>query len=240
MSCTVSRSLASAIKTEVTSTMKKDVNAVVVQETVGGDLEEPLIQKDGDNAQSADENSLGENTELPRYFRFIGFLFGSIYSAISLLASAVLAKVFGEHPEIVCLEDKILYYALFAFSNSWLLMFPIVCVVAVERSWTECGNRYLKEKLLCHRFTTCDNHNNHHPLSKRAVFLAGVNFLLGIVFGSYAVWCAVDLYIGTAAEMFAALVISFIVCTTLCYALIVVYDSCSDEIEADEAEDDSC
>ena len=217
--------------------MRKEVHtAVAVASSLDGDIEEPLLSNEGLDDHDKDIiDTKQENKELSKYSRISGIIFGSLYSTISLAASAVLARQFGEHPVLENATDKILYFALFGLSNSWLLLFPTICVI-VERSWTERGHQLLNENLL-HRFV------DNNCLPRRAVFLAGVNFLLGIVVGSFTIWGIVDLYIGSGIDMFFALIASFCACTILCYTLVWVYDSSRSSAEkdsSDEGEGEMC
>jgi hypothetical protein len=196
--------------------MMHEIHTAALHEQ-SGDIEEPLILKGTDEQ---DEKWEKESNELSRCFHLVGFLFGLWFQMISLGATVLLARNFGEEPVLQTSQDKLLFYLLFGLSYSWLLLFPIICL-AVERSWTDCGNRYLREHLF-YQFS-------RRQLTKRTIFLFAVHFLGGIILGSFATWGVIDLCIGVSTAMLTTLIASMMACTALCYTLIIVYDSCVDE-----------
>jgi hypothetical protein len=196
--------------------MKHEIHTAVLHHEQCGDIEEPLLKATDDQ----DATIARETKELSRYFRLVGCLFGLWFQMISLGATALLAKWFGEETVLQTFEDKVLFYALFG-----LLLFPIICRV-VERSWTNDGNQYLHKHFL-HQLSC-------KQLPKRYTFLIGAQFLMGIVLGSFATWGCVDLFIGTSTSMFLTLIASMMACTALCYTFILVYD---DSVDGDEDDD---
>ena len=60
--------------------------------------------------------------------------------------------------------------------------------------------------------------------SQREVFLGGVRFHVGIVFGCFVVWSMIDLYFGASLAVFAVLTASMLTCLGLCYGMVIIYD----------------
>jgi hypothetical protein len=58
----------------------------------------------------------------------------------------------------------------------------------------------------------------------REVFLGGVKFHVGIVFGCFVVWSMADMYFGASLSVFAALLGSLVACLGLCYGMVIMHD----------------
>jgi hypothetical protein len=64
--------------------------------------------------------------------------------------------------------------------------------------------------------------------------MVGVQFLVGIVLGSFLTWELIDIYLGPSVFMLAMLLASMVACFALCYAMVAIHDSFVDDEEAEE------
>jgi hypothetical protein len=79
-----------------------------------------------------------------------------------------------------------------------------------------------------------------HQLNRRVVFYAGVNFLVGIVVGSFVAWTMIDLKLGLPVP-FLSIVGNVLIDLFLCFASVRCYDlgeELLEESEEEEEEDD--
>lgn len=139
---------------------------------------------------------------------FSGFFLGFIIQVVSLGSTAAIALKWGKHG-----SDNALYYALFALSQSWWLLLPVICL-AIDGGLT--GN----DRSMFGRFFFSDN----PKATRREIFLGGVYFHLGIVLGCFLVWSSIDMHFGASAGVLVTLSVSFLACLALCYAMVRIHD----------------
>ena len=208
-----------------------------------GDLEQPLLSPEEmaglGGASSNDDNNNNNNTDEPllvdenfqidedivedvyHYYLVMGWSLGFLFQCLSLGATAVIA-VRWEHPptteDASSWKEQLMYWTVFGLSNSWLLLFPVVCV-GMQRSWKESGIRFFLTHLLA----------MDEPIvtkqARRMTFVASVRFLIGVVLGCFLTWGLIDLYLDASRGMLLALFLSMMACLALCQGMIAIYDS---------------
>lgn len=197
---------------------------MVVLETavplVGG-LEEPLISRDvasGDAEEKCVEIDEDVVDDVHHYFMMMGWTLGFFMQCLSLGATAAITLLWDDIPtsEETSVQ-KMVYWTLFGLSNSWLILFPVVCI-GIERSWKESGVRFLQTHVLSIDDPVVTKQ------TRRMTFVASVRFLVGVVMGCFLTWGFVDLYLHASPAMLLALFVSLLACLTLCRAMIIIYD----------------
>jgi hypothetical protein len=195
------------------------------------DLEQPLIPRSDNNAIDDDEEENVHTCWLSNVmttWTFInGFWLGFLIQTISLGSTAVLAIKWGKPTSWTSKQDEFYYALFFVLSQSWWLLFPIICF-AID------GGLAANGKSVFERFFY-----PHADASPREIFLGGVRFHVGIVFGCFLVWSLIDLYFGASVTVFATLIASFFACLGLCYGMVVIHDryiSEQRELENEESE----
>ena len=173
-----------------------------------------------------------------------GFWLGFIIQSVSLGSTAIIATHSSaalESPESWISETRDLhltpmFYVVFFFlSQSWWLLFPVICI-AIDGGLTGNRGRGILEKYFVSSSNSNSNTSNDDDdssssssssssqPSQREVFLGGVRFHVGMVFGCFIVWCGIDLYLGAPLGVFAILFASLLGCLTLCYGMVVIHD----------------
>jgi hypothetical protein len=191
------------------------------------DVEEPLLSSNGQGVdkQMVVDEDLQINAEIVdevhHYFLIMGWTLGFLLQCISLGATAAIALYWEDVPTIDdTFYQRFLYWIAFGLSNSWLLLFPMVCV-GMQRSWKESGIRFLLTHLL----------EMNEPVvtkqARRMTFVASVRFLIGVILGCFLTWGFIDLYLNASQAMLWALLVSMMGCLTLCQGMIAIYDCCS-------------
>jgi hypothetical protein len=84
--------------------------------------------------------------------------------------------------------------------------------------------------------TTTTEPETVHRLNRRVVFYAGVNFLVGIIFGSFVAWTTIDIKLGLPVP-FLSIVGTVLVDLFLCFLSVRCYDWGEDLLEELEDED---
>ncbi len=141
-----------------------------------------------------------------------GFWLGFVIQTVSLGSTAILAIRWGEPTaKWVSKQDEVYHVLFFILSQSWWLLFPIICF-SID-GVTE-HRRSLFERCFFSQSKT----------SPRDVFLGGVRFHVGIVVGCFLVWSLIDLYFGASTSVLLTLLVSFLACLALCYAMILIHD----------------
>ena len=193
--------------------------AVCYREDLGCDLEEPLISRSSSETSVEIDMDIARIHETQRKlsarFRCLGFGLSALLQIISLGSTAVLATKWNPNSTTDTLCDKICYASLFALSHSWLIVFPAVCV-AVDRLWRSRLDFDLHSRYFGNAEATRD--------SQRALFVVGVQFLVGVVLGCFAVWALTDIYLGSPAFMRYGLLEALAACLFMCYLMVVIYD----------------
>lgn len=191
------------------------------------DLEEPLIasrasRRDVDE-QEDEHLRIDEEVvnDVLQYFQIMGWTLGFILQCVSLGATAALTIYWESIPTANdAFASHTLYWTIYGLSNSWLLLFPVVCF-AIERSWKTSGIHFLQKYIL----------NVKEPIvtvqTRRMTFVASVRFLIGVVLGCFMTWGLIDVYLHASYAMLLALFLSMTACLALCQGMIVIYDSFS-------------
>ena len=156
-----------------------------------------------------------------RHCLLVGWTLGFLLQCVSLGGTALMALHWETVPTSEeAKSNQFLYWLLLGVSNSWLLLFPLVCF-AIERSWRVSGIRFLQTHLL----------EMEEPIitaqTRRMTFVASVCFLAGVVVGCFMAWGMVDLYLEASVSMLSTLLLSMMACLLLCKGMIVIYDSFS-------------
>mmetsp|Transcript_67940 Transcript_67940/g.76065 ORF Transcript_67940/g.76065 Transcript_67940/m.76065 type:complete len:252 (+) Transcript_67940:66-821(+) len=223
---------------------------------IENDLEQPLITTYIDASTDdapIDSNEKQKKTWFRTHLQFInGFWLGFIIQTVSLGSTAIIAIHWGDPDSwVVSKQDEPYYAIFFILSQSWWLLFPVICI-AIDGSLT--GNRQvLFEKFFFPSSSSSssvytnddsndnddndnsnsngnDNETNDYDnntsavVSSREVFLGGVKFHVGIVFGCFLVWTIVDMYFDASFDVFTALLASLITCLGLCYGMVIIHD----------------
>ncbi len=193
--------------------------------TFTDDLEEPLIPhfEPGNNSVEDKESEVTIDDEaiqaVHHYFQMLGWTLGFLLQCVSLGATASMALFYSAVPTSEeNMVYQFLYWTLFGLSNSWFLLFPLVCL-AIERSWKVSGICFIQKyvMLIEEPIVTAQ--------TKRMSFVASVRFLIGIVLGCFMTWGLIDLYLNASYSMLLTLFASMMACLSLCHGMIFIYDS---------------
>jgi hypothetical protein len=140
-----------------------------------------------------------------------GFWLGFMIQTISLGSTAILAINWGKPATWTSKQDEFYYAVFFLLSLSWWLLFPIICF-AIDGGLTAKGKSM---------FERCFYPNSEVPAQE--VFLGGVRFHVGIIFGCFLVWSLIDLYFGASVTVLVTLLVSFGACLALCFGMVLIY-----------------
>ncbi|KAG7369132.1 hypothetical protein IV203_031875 [Nitzschia inconspicua] len=178
------------------------------------DLEQPLLPSSTPQGQDEEEkiHSCWFTSFIASWTFINGFWLGFLIQTISLGSTAVLAINWGKPATWTSKQDEFYYAVFFLLSQSWWLLFPIICF-AID------GGLAANGKSL---FERCFYPNA--SVAPREVFLGGVRFHVGIVFGCFFVWSLIDLYFGASVTVFITLFFSFMACLGLCYGMVLIYE----------------
>lgn len=199
--------------------MMTEIHTAVPFENQLHDLEQPLIGKTDQESVSADNDKQEKKahtcwiTDVLTTWTFVnGFWLGFMIQTISLGSTAILAIKWGKPATWATKQDEFYYFIFFILSQSWWLLFPIICY-AIDGGLVANGKSIFER---C--FYPCAD------VPARDVFLGGVRFHVGIVFGCFLVWTMIDFYFGASLTVFITLFVSFISCLGLCYGMVVIHD----------------
>jgi hypothetical protein len=180
------------------------------------DLEEPLLSSKAPVIVSDSDEQKTHTCWLAQIlssWTFInGFWLGFLIQTISLGSTAILAINWGKAATWDSKQDELCYALFFLLSQSWWLLFPIICF-AIDGGLTGNGTSLFERCLF-----------KNSEASPREVFLGGVRFHVGIVFGCFLVWTLIDVYFGASVTVFVTLFVSFLACLALCYGMVVIHD----------------
>jgi hypothetical protein len=182
------------------------------------DLEQPLIPHSSTEMTGRQEEQKVHTwwfTNMLASWTFInGFWLGFLIQTVSLGSTAILAIKWGKPADWTSKQDEFYYFVFFVLSQSWWLLFPIICF-AIDGGLSGNGKSL---------FERCFYTNS--SVSSREVFLGGVRFHVGIVFGCFLVWSLIDFYFGASLSVFITLFVSFIACIGLCFGMVIIHDRC--------------
>lgn len=198
------------------------------------DLEQPLLAPfddqndtdDNDEEQKVHASSCWLTTVVASWTFINGFWLGFLIQTISLGSTAVLAIHWGKPASWASKQDEFYYAIFFLLSQSWWLLFPIICF-AIDGGLAANG-KSLFERCFFPNATAAN-------VAPREIFLGGVQFHVGIVFGCFLVWSLIDIYFGASVTVFITLFVSFVACLALCYGMVVIYERYILEREREEA-----
>jgi hypothetical protein len=157
---------------------------------------------------------------LPSWTFINGFCLGFCIQTVSLGSTAILAIHWGGATlHWVSKQDEVYYVLFFVLSQSWWLLFPIICCTIDGVTAHRCN---LFQRVFF---------SQSKLSSRRDVFLGGVRFHVGIVVGCFLVWALIDLYFGASRSVLVTLLFSFLACLYLCYAMVFVHDRYNTESE---------
>jgi hypothetical protein len=186
------------------------------------DLEQPLIPSLTTTVVEQKIHTCWLNNVVASWAFVNGFSLGFMIQTISLGSTAILAIKWGMAATWTSKQDELYYAVFFILSQSWWLLFPIICF-AIDGGLTANGKSM---------FERCFYPNVDVP--PREVFLGGVRFHVGIVFGCFLVWSLIDLYFGASVTVFVTLLVSFAACLALCYGMVLIYERFLLEKEREE------
>ena len=171
-----------------------------------------------------------------------GFWLGFVIQTISLGSTAIIAINWGTAGAAAAGTESspgswiaskntndLFYVIFFLLSQSWWLLFPVICI-AIDGGLTGSRGQGILEKYFVSSnnvssySNSSSNTASSSQASPRELFLGGVRFHVGIVFGCFVVWSMIDLYFDASIGVFAALFASLLACLGLCYAMVVIHD----------------
>ena len=177
-----------------------------------------------------------------------GLTLGTCIQMVSLGSTAIMALKFGnsiddedegdDKNNDVPEHDFIMYYILVVLSQSWWVLFPIICL-AIDGGLTgngrSCFGRVFfgtTNKSATASKTLDDDENGEEKdvntssadATRREIFLGGVRFHVGIVVGCFLVWSLIDVYFKASTGILLTLVVSFVACLALCYGMVYIHD----------------
>lgn len=215
-------------------------------------LEEPLLpttEGDIDHQEDDVHNNSSNNTTtvgwwgqrlLTSWQFFNGFWLGFVIQTVSLGSAALIAIYYGssemEFPlSWMTRTYEFFFFVLVVLSQSWWLLFPVICIAIDSGLTGSQGQGTFEKYLVGPRPSDSDSLSQK---SQRDVFLGGVRFHVGIVFGCFIVWSLVDLYFGAPFSVYAALTASFLSCLGLCFGMVVIYDRFIGDDEQQQTQQD--
>jgi len=172
-----------------------------------------------------------------------GLTLGTCIQMVSLGSTAIMALKFGnnnnnknddKYQHDVPEHDPIMYYTLVVLSQSWWILFPIICL-AIEGGLTGNGRSWFgrvffgsRKEATAAKNLDEDNEVEDVPssveASRREIFLGGVRFHVGIVVGCFLVWSLIDVYFKASTGILLTLAVSFVACMALCYGMVYIHD----------------
>jgi hypothetical protein len=199
-----------------------EVHTAICYASQSHDLEEPLIDISLETDGDCEETLASTQERLSRIFQLVGWALGYLLQCISMGGTALIAFHWDKDSSPEYFWEKTLYATMYGLSNCWLLLLPIGCI-AIKRSWARRGVEYIQA-----HFTTSLKSQTAARQTHRTVFLAGVQFLVGIVLGCFSAWGLVAVFFGASCFMFMSLFVSMMACLALSYGMVVIYDMHSD------------
>ena len=193
------------------------------------DIEQPLLlntENDSENSSSTSFFNCWGRRLLTSWQFLNGFWLGFAIQTISLGSTAIIAIYYGASEvdfEASWMEKtyRLFFFVFFLLSQSWWLLFPAICI-AIDSGLTGSQGQSLLQNYFM-RSSPSERDLLSKP-SQREVFLGGVRFHVGIVFGCFVVWSMIDLYFGASLAVFAVLTASMLTCLGLCYGMVIIYD----------------
>jgi hypothetical protein len=179
-------------------------------------LSRPLIEDASSLKQSPSSEDTSRHVFKPSSC-FYGMIAGFLFQAIAVGASVAVTFRFGEGAS----SRSFLYLFLKFLSQSDIWLYAIVWVT-FTMSLTQCGMR-----LLMNRFEF---------KSRRSVFNSGVNYLMGVVLGSFAAWTVINVLLGFPVP-FLPMVATVCGDLALCYFMIMCYDWGEESLKEETVKD---
>jgi hypothetical protein len=198
------------------------------------DLEQPLLQRRPSTFSSDNDSTISSSNDRETkvhscwYTQFIangmflhGFWLGFLIQVVSLGSTAILAIYFGgkEKKEQLSSAGEVYYVVFFILSQAWWLLFPIICL-AIDGGLKGDGDSIFERCF----FSKSISPSSSSTTSRRDIFMGGIRFHVGIVFGCFVVWSLIDFYFGASMKVFVTLFISFIACLSLCCGMVIIHD----------------
>jgi len=168
-----------------------------------------------------------------------GLTLGTCIQMVSLGSTAIMALKFGNgnddnNDDDDDDEDPIMYYTLVVLSQSWWILFPIICL-AIDGGLTGNGRSCFGRVFFGSRKAATATKNldvddeeedaiSSVEASRREIFLGGVRFHVGIVVGCFLVWSLIDVYFKASTGILLTLAVSFVACMALCYGMVYIHD----------------
>ncbi|VEU42179.1 unnamed protein product [Pseudo-nitzschia multistriata] len=159
---------------------------------------------------------------------FYGFWLGLMIQSISLGSTAIIVIYWGagdgESSDSIISNRKhgFFYFVLFILSRSWWLLFPAI-FIAIDEGLMGGKGQGIMGKCFS-RFNRSNAENVLSKPSQTEVFFGGIRFHIGIIFGCFVIWGAIDLYFGASLGVFVGLLASLLFCLSLCYGMVVIHD----------------
>ena len=172
-----------------------------------------------------------------------GLSLGTCIQMVSLGSTAIMALKFGnindgddEKNNDVPEHDFVMYYILVVLSQSWWILFPIICL-AIDGGLTGNGQSCFGRVFFGTRKSATasktlddgdgeeeDANTSSAEATRREIFLGGVRFHVGIVVGCFLVWSLIDVYFNASTGILLTLAVSFVACLALCYGMVYIHD----------------
>jgi F0F1-type ATP synthase assembly protein I len=192
-------------------------------------LEEPLLQDislNDDETATKEEDVVSQKAKtLNRQFCMIGAFLGFLIQALSLGAKAIILIRWGGGFVNSGDDEKEygLHVLLTVLEKCTYIQYPLV-FLSVFGSLSTQGVEYVQTRWFQRDIRGISES------TARMTFVMAVNFLCGLLIGSFVVWGIVDVVVGYPCMMiptFGALGI----CLALCYAMVRFYDSSQEDEE---------
>ncbi len=168
---------------------------------------------------------------------FNGFWFGFGLQTVSLGSTAMIAYYFGTSEDNFPTSWMGVYYelsfiVLYVLSQAykWLLL-PIICFSIDSGLTRNQGQSTLRK---CFSRSLPSESDDMPQQTHRESFVGRIHFHVGLVFGCFAVWSMIDIYIGASIRVFAGLTASFFACLGFCYGMIAIYDRFIIDLDEEE------
>lgn len=203
------------------------------------DLEQPLLEmehhdddeelhtktKDSPKQQQIDDaQTFSRLRKLQQEFIFHGFVIGSLAQIINVAGTTFMYYQWGEDASILTSDagwlDVLFHTVVWVLSqvDVYLYCFMWISLTAIL---TRKGMSYVQRTYFS---THKGSESSTSPVcTKRAIFVLGVHFYIGVVLGVFAAWMAIDFWFGVPVPMLPMIAV-LVFGLVLSYTMIWCYD----------------
>jgi hypothetical protein len=262
------KTVAAATTTNTSSSTTTTMTEVFTAVSLGqneGQLSQPLLSEEAhvqpqqpnsddrtNNSASVDNEVVMTTEELYPSFRMYGTIVGFLVQLLNVAGSTVLyyqwndSSIFynSNHKDLM---DTLLHLLVFLLTQVDLYLYLCMWLV-LTAVLTRPGMKYIQDNYFSNNHLRNQNDDDDDEVvvvvevTKRSVFVLGVQFYMGVVLGVFLAWTGVDCVLGLPVPvlpmlgvLFFGLLISYTM--IFCYDLEESFDSNDDDDDDDNEED---